>query len=419
MSVRKIKGSWWVDFRWKRVRYRKRSPLNTRGGALEHELFLRKQLAEHDSLNHLDPRNCPKMPTFEEYTQEWLATYVRIHNRASERKGKASALRRHLLPRLGPLPLASIQRSHIEQYKAAALEDGLGAKTINNHLTILGKCLRTAQEDGLLQTIPVIKWLKKKPDEFDFLVPEESYQLLEDRTEPMWTDLARLAVRTGMRRGELIALDWSAVDLANARLTVRVSWVEGVLEAPKSNRVRHLPLTEDVVAMLAPRSRREGLVFHRPDGGPLSTSVMRHGLLRLCGRAGLRPIGWHVLRHTFASQLAMEGVPLLTIKELMGHSSIQMTMRYAHLAPSALAQAVPALLRAEARARENFGQPAVNRVPVPGFPPLPCVGFPAQISAQPTEKRPVAGAFFPGANSGNRTEGKHVIPVHPNSPSAL
>ena len=75
----------------------------------------------------------------------------------------------------------------------------------------------------------------------------------------------------------------------------------------------------------------------------------------------------------------------------------------ASLSRTALAQAVPALLRAEARACENFGQPVVNRVPVPGFPPLPFVGFPVQISAQPTEKRSVAGALFPGANSGNRT----------------
>jgi len=67
-----------------------------------------------------------------------------------------------------------------------------------------------------------------------------------------------------------------------------------------------------------------------------------HPILRACKRAGLRPISWHVLRHTFASHLVMRGVPLKTVQELMGHATIEMTMRYAHLSPDVRRNAVQA-----------------------------------------------------------------------------
>lgn len=361
MAARKIDGFWYVDFRFRRVRIRRRSPRNTKGGAQQFESMLRQELTNQGNLETLNPPHPQaepeKTPTFAEYAEEWLTTYVRTNNRASEYRAKTRILHQHLIPQFGTRVLSKIQRRDVEGYKATKTAKGLTAKTINNHLTILGKCLRTAQEDDLLVSLPLIKWLPVKPPEFDFLTPLESHQLLRDRTEPMWADLARLALRTGMRRGELIALDWSAVDLVKARLTVRQSLVEGVMETPKTNRIRHLPLTSDVLAMLARHECRRGLVFKQSDGKPLSKRTMELGLDGLCRRAGVRHIGWHVLRHTYASQLAMEGVPLIMIRDLMGHSTIKMTERYAHLAPSPLAEAVPALLRAEARALKECGQP--------------------------------------------------------------
>jgi site-specific recombinase XerD len=76
-------------------------------------------------------------------------------------------------------------------------------------------------------------------------------------------------------------------------------------------------------------------------------------LWRACKKAGLRMIGWHVLRHTFASHLAMRGVPLKAVQELLGHATIEMTMRYAHLAPTVKREAVAQL---DLPASEGFGQ---------------------------------------------------------------
>lgn len=355
MSVRKKDGSWWVDFMFNGERLRKRTMAASRTEALMQEGQFRREVLLQGSisavLKAMEPKPEDRSVTFAEFAEEWLATYVRTNNRASEQRTKAGVMRKHLLPHFGELKLEAVQRREIEAYKSAKLDEGLVPKTINNHLTILGKCLRTALEDNVIPSVPLIKWLKRKPAEFDYLMPAESHRLLQNRTEPLWTDMARLALRTGLRRGELMALDWSAIDLAHKRLTVRTSLVDGVMEAPKSNVIRHLPLTEDVVAMLSRSPRRKGTVFQNPvTAKPMTKHLMELGLDRLCRRTGLRHIGWHVLRHTFASQLAMAGVPILTIKELMGHSSIQMTMRYAHLSPSTLALAVPLLLQAEEQA---------------------------------------------------------------------
>ncbi|GGI29830.1 hypothetical protein GCM10010987_56420 [Bradyrhizobium guangdongense] len=86
---------------------------------------------------------------------------------------------------------------------------------------------------------------------------------------------------------------------------------------------------------------------------------MNYAIRRLCKRAEFRIIGWHTLRHTFASHLAIRGVPLPVIKELMGHASITTTMRYAHVAPSALRTAIE-ILNPKMLTVADFGQPAGN-----------------------------------------------------------
>ncbi|TAK27033.1 MAG: site-specific integrase [Myxococcaceae bacterium] len=358
MAIRKIDDVWYADIRYHKKRYRWRSPQNTAPGARAYENYLRGEIAARGSLDHLDPKKQPKVKrqqNFAEYADDWLKTYVRNQNRSSERQSKESILRLHLKPYFGRSSLSAINRREIDGYKAKKLEEGFSAKSINNHLTVLRKCLWTAQTDDLLSSLPLIQWLKEDIPDFDFLLVEESHRLLQDRSEPFWVDLARFAVRTGLRRGELMALDWSRIDLARKQVEVRASIVRGVHELPKTHRVRHVPLTDDVVAMLAPRVQGHGLVFPGVDGRPLSQTAMLHGIRRLCRRTGLRQIGWHALRHTFASQLVMEGVPLLTVSRLMGHTTVKMTERYAHLAPSHLAEAVPVLLRAEGRVLEARG----------------------------------------------------------------
>jgi integrase len=165
-----------------------------------------------------------------------------------------------------------------------------------------------------------------------------------------------------MRQGELRGLQWSSISWENRTLTVRHSLNDRLkrLESPKSNRERHIPLDADVYEMLYRRKRSAGYVFLDTDGKSFNGQRLIARLRRVREKADLRKFSWHTLRHTFASQLATRGVPLHVVQALLGHSTITMTMRYAHVAPSTLRSAIE-MLNPKTMVAGGFGQPAVNR----------------------------------------------------------
>ena len=113
------------------------------------------------------------------------------------------------------------------------------------------------------------------------------------------------------------------------------------MTTPKNGKPREVPLSEQALkALKRHRHLRGPLVFCELDGRALTHTAVKWPLWRACKKAGLRLVQWHVLRHTFASHLAMRGAPLKVVQELMGHATIQMTMRYAHLYPEVARQHV-------------------------------------------------------------------------------
>ncbi len=127
--------------------------------------------------------------------------------------------------------------------------------------------------------------------------------------------------------------------------------VSGITESPnvgptKTGRHRHIPLVPSLVRELQKFWHVRPYVFTRPaDGKFLSPSSTRKHLHRICDNAGVRRISWHVLRHTFATELTAQGAPLPAVQQLLGHTTIQMTARYAHVAPSTLRASVMLLAR--------------------------------------------------------------------------
>jgi integrase len=169
------------------------------------------------------------------------------------------------------------------------------------------------------------------------------------------------ALRTGMRHGELAGLQWPSIDWQNRTITVRHSRCArtGKLESPKSNRERHIPMDIDVYETLFKRKQSTGFVF-LDSGRSFAPKRLLGEFQEVRYKAGLRHLGWHTLRHTFASHLAMRGAPLHVVQKLLGHSTIATTMRYAHVAPSALRTAIE-MLNPKQAFNAEFGQPAGNQ----------------------------------------------------------
>lgn len=169
-----------------------------------------------------------------------------------------------------------------------------------------------------------------------FLAVEESEKLLSCCDKHL-RQIVTFALHTGCRRGEVLGLTWDQVDLKHGFI---------LLDVTKSGKRREIPINVTVRAMLQGIVRRidSPHVFVNPETGKRYQDVKR-SFGTACRRAGLKDFHFHDLRHTFASQLVMNGVDITTVSRLLGHNSLTMTLRYAHLAPNHLQNAVDVLSR--------------------------------------------------------------------------
>lgn len=340
MAVRKINNWYWVDFRFEFKRYRKKSPENSRAGAQSYEAVLRQRLARGQPVA---PTREKQIKYFGEFSREWFKLHVLSNNKLSVQQTKDSILKRHLLPFFGKKKLDTISVREIELFKMEKQSAGLSNKSINNILGVLNTCLRHAVEWNETDTAPTINWLKTVPPERITLSDVEVETLLSDNEEPVWNGMVLVALKTGMRFGELCALQWSDVDLVKGQITVRHSRTRGVTSTPKNGKIRYLWLAPSARDWLESNTPRIGCVFSVDNGLPTTYSAAKHALNRICKRTGTRRITWHVLRHTFATAMIERHIPLEVVRDFLGHSSVKMTEQYAHVLPASLQQAARVL----------------------------------------------------------------------------
>ena len=168
--------------------------------------------------------------------------------------------------------------------------------------------------------------------------PEEVWALVRAAASEQDGAIFMTAAFTGLRRGELIALRWRDVDFAGSLVRVRASYAGGALTAPKSGKVRSVPLAPEVAKALAKLSQRERftgvdeLVFAGETGSYLDGSALRRRYKQALYDAALRSLRFHDLRHTFGTRMIAKA-DIRRVQEWMGHADIQTTMRYLHYAP--------------------------------------------------------------------------------------
>jgi integrase len=144
--------------------------------------------------------------------------------------------------------------------------------------------------------------------------------------------MVMVALTTGMRRGEILGLKWDYVRLESRLI---------ILPVTKNNTVRVLPINETLYRILAEMPQKSGYVFGNGNGGHIGD--IKHSFTSACRKAGITDFRFHDLRHTYASHLAMRGVHIRALQELLGHKTLAMTQRYSHLAPEQLQNAVKLL----------------------------------------------------------------------------
>jgi integrase len=311
----------------------------------------------------------------------------------SQRKSGAATVKRirsnyaHLMQR----PLVDINLWVIEKWRSEELKRGKAKTTINRDITTLKACLSKAVEWELLDANPLQKLKPIRTDGLTrarYLTASEESALrnaLGEREEQLrknrasgnaWRrarqqaelpDLSTVAfadylqpmvllsLNTGLRRGEILQLRWADVDLLQRELIVRG-------DNAKSGKTRHIPLNNEALTTLQQwrsDARSTAWVFAGNDGERMqAVKTSWKGVLH---SAAILDFRWHDLRHHFASRLVMNGVDLNTVRELLGHSDLTMTLRYAHLSPEHKADAVAKLCEPDERENSALLDVVANR----------------------------------------------------------
>jgi integrase len=341
--------------------------------------YFTKRLAEDWLRDTLDAARRGTLPgaartgaTFADAADEWLR-YVE-HDRAVKPSTMVDyrSVAAQLMEAFGALRVEELTASRIEQWRAG-LNDGrdrqLTNRTHNKMLTVLGGIMERARKVYGLASNPVrdVEKLRERYDatSFAFYSPEEVHALVRAAASEQDGAVFLTAAFTGLRRGELIALRWRDVDFQRSSIRVSGSYANGRLTTPKSGRGRVVPMVPELASVLAQLGQRldfvgdDDLVFPGDHGRYLDGSALRRRFVTACERAGLRPIRFHDLRHTFGTLAVRGAESIVELQTWLGHAEVRTTMRYTHYREQADAAA------RLARAFELEAAPAADGASLP------------------------------------------------------
>ncbi|SLM49226.1 putative Phage integrase [Nitrospira japonica] len=361
VRIRERDGAWWIFIHHNKQRKAKRVGPGEAGkkAAKDAARLIQARLALGQAAFDEPPQPEPKadLATVGSYLKAWLKEHAQVNCKPSTYAEYSWCIEHILLPEFGTLPLDALTVAHVRQIIAKYTEAGKSRATIRNYLAPLRAAFTQAEDDGLVSKNPaaklgkLLKHTKGSAKDIHPLTRQETATLLDTAKAktPLISPLLFCAVRTGLRRGELIGLQWGDIDLAGRSLLVRRAVVRGVVGPPKSGKPRRVDLSAGLCAELtALRAEHEREAEADGEALKLDAPVFRsprgfrwdeHNLDKLWREtlkaSGIRKVRLHDLRHTFASQLIEQGAYPKYIQEQLGHASITMTMdTYGHLFPN-------------------------------------------------------------------------------------
>jgi len=268
--------------------------------------------------------------------KDLLERYLRDHsapNKAALTHRRDRSLAAHLLRAFGDIPIDQLRPARLAEYKASRRAQGAAPQTLNAELILLGHAYKLAEREWEWATHnPVLRIAKEKVRNGveRWLTPEEEQRLLA--ASPPWLqEIIVFALHTGMRRGEILTLQWSHVDLSRHTLTI--------LEQKNGARDT-LPVNETAMEVLqaraAVRTNSTEAVFVNEAGHPREARNLLRAFYPAMRKAGITRFRFHDLRHTFATRLIQAGVDVYTVQKLGRWKTISMVLRYAHHQPESL-----------------------------------------------------------------------------------
>lgn len=324
-----LKGkNWYIDYYVKGRRKRKKvSPSKKLAGQVLKDIHVKIAKGEYLGIYE------EKKILFDEYAQQYL-DYCKANKAASTYERCARLNVRQLTSAFKGMYLYEITPRMVEKYKALRLQSVTPA-SVNRELACLKHMYTKVTEWGYVNSNPTkgVKLLKEPPGRLRYLKPDEVESLLKACASHI-RPIVVTAVNTGMRKSEIIHLRWAEVDLENRKITV--------INA-KNNEVRVIPINQTLHKELSaiPRESDSEYVFSDQNGR--SVGDFKKAFSSALKRAGIEDFRFHDLRHTFGSHLVMQGVDLRTVQQVMGHKEIKMTMRYSHLSPEYVQEAMERL----------------------------------------------------------------------------
>ena len=291
-----------------------------------------------------------------EYLDRWLKDSVKDTVKISTYQRYEQVVRLHLVPGLGRVKLKALTPAHVQRFYRDRLDSGLSPSTVRKFHNVLHRALRQAVRWDLIprNVTEATEPPKETSEEIQPLSKEEARQLLEATRGDCLEALYVLALTTGMREGELLALKWEDVDLAKSVLRIRSTLTRDHgryhFGEPKSEKGRrqidlpeeaskalgaHLDGQMNEMERLGDRYEDRGLVFTTSTGAPINPSNLRQrSFARLLKKAGLRKIRFHDLRHICATLMLSRNIHPKVVQEMLGHANVAITLdRYSHFLP--------------------------------------------------------------------------------------
>lgn len=335
----------------------------------EAQIALAEAVSAHERQDFVAPTDV----TLSDYSKSWIEGLVARGRKASTINGYEANLRNYILPALGSWKLQDLRTSELDELytrllrRGGASGQGLSLTTVHHVHTQIVKMLNDAERKGLvvknvarLADAPSLSAARQARGEMSVWTPSQLAKFLEHATWSRSGPMVRLLAMTGMRRGELVALEWADVDLIAATVRIRAAATvirgDEVIDSPKTRQARRvIDLDADTLAVMkqhrtdqlqelmavgVPTGQR---VFTNELGDPLRPSSVGQAFRRLVDGCDVPRIRLHDLRHTHATHLLAAGVNPRVVSERLGHSSVSFTLdTYGHVMPGQQADAAAA-----------------------------------------------------------------------------